>query len=177
MSPHKFRQFLASQKKEQDEKEVINWIEVKERWQMAADEFVAEIKRLLDEFASDIEIKQSEIEITEEELGCYKVPKLEVILPNAKQNIEFIPIGTNLIAAHGRFDMEGVAGKIKWVLVPENADKPMVSVRIQSKETHSDTTEMASKLVWKLATPPPHIRYLPLNQETLLEAIMEVSNG
>lgn len=177
MSPHKFRQFLASQKEAQDEKEVINWTEVKESWQAAANEFVAEIKILLDEFASDIEIKQSEIEITEEELGCYKVPKLEVILPNAKQNIEFTPIGTNLIAAHGRFDMEGVAGKIKWVLVPENADKPMISVRIKSKEIHSDTTETASKLVWKLATPPPHIRYLPLNQETLLEAIMEVSNG
>ena len=175
MSPDKFRDFLADQKHQHSEEETIDWEAKKLAWQNAADTFITQVKSFLAEFSQDIQCERKMVQLSEQYLGEYAIPKLIIRLP--KEMIELEPVGANLIAAHGRYDMKGLAGTVKWVLVPESAEKPTVSVRISGEPELPETKPSPSDLVWKIATPPPNIRYIPLTQETLLEAIMEVSHG
>lgn len=175
MSPDKFRDFLADQKQQHSQEETVDWEAIKVDWQDAADKFISQIESFLAEFSEDIQCERKVVQLSEQYLGEYDIPKLIILLP--KEMIELEPIGTNLIAAHGRYDMKGLAGTVKWVLVPENAEKPTISVRIAGEPELPETKPSPSELVWKIATPPPNIRYIPLTQETLLEAIMEVSHG
>ena len=175
MSPDKFRDFLEGQKQQHSQEETVDWEATKVAWQSAAATFITQVESFLAEFSQDIQCERKMVQLSEQYLGEYDIPQLTIRLP--KEVIELKPIGTNLIAAHGRYDMKGLAGTVKWVLVPENAEKPTVSVRISGEPELPEAKPSPSDLVWKIATPPPNIRYIPLTQETLLEAIMEVSHG
>lgn len=175
MTSKDFREFLAKQSQAKHQEKQVDWDEIRNQWLCAANEFVAQVQHYLNGFP-EIETKVREIDLTEDKLGTYKAPKLLIYLP--KEMIELEPAGTLLIGAHGRFDMKGLAGTVKWVLVPENAEKPTIKMTINGEDQGSSVTEQASeKLVWKLATPAPNIRYLPFEKEILLEAIMEISHG
>lgn len=175
MSPDKFRDFLADQKQQHSQVETIDWEAKKVAWQTAAEAFITQVESFLAEFNEDIQCERKVVQLIEEHLGEYGIPKLVIRLP--KEMIELEPVGANLIAAHGRYDMKGLAGTVKWVLVPESAEKPTISVRIASEPELPETKPSPSELVWKIATPAPNIRYIPLTREALLEAIMEVSHG
>lgn len=175
MSPDKFRDFLADQKQQHSQEETVDWEAIKVDWQDAADKFISQIESFLAEFSQDIQCQRKVVQLSEQYLGEYDIPKLIILLP--KEMIELEPIGTNLIAAHGRYDMKGLAGTVKWVLVPKSAEKPTISVRIAGEPELPEAKPSPSELVWKIATPAPNIRYIPLTRETLLEAIMEVSHG
>lgn len=175
MTSKDFQEFLAKQSQNKQQDEQIDWDETRNKWIASAREFVAQVQLYLNEFP-EIETEVREIDLTEDKLGTYKAPKLLIRLP--KELIELEPIGTVLIGAHGRFDMKGLAGTVKWVLVPENAEKPTIKMTINGEDESSSAAEQVSeKLAWKLATPAPNIRYLPFEKEILLEAIMEVSHG
>lgn len=175
MTTKDFQDFLTKQAQVKSAEDKIDWEARKNDWIKYATEFVTDVKNHLAEF-EEIETKISEVDLTEEKLGTYKAPKLLIYLP--KEMIELEPIGTLLIGASGRFDMKGLAGTVKWVLVPENTEKPTIKMTINGEDQGSSVAEQVSeKLAWKLATPAPNIRYLPFNKEILLEAIMEVSHG
>lgn len=177
MSPDNFREYLKHQKQQKNQAEAINWEEKKLRWQEAAKGFVDQVKEFLAEFSEDIRFEDKKIQLNEDNIGSYEAAALSVILPS--QRVELIPAGMHVIGADGRFDMEGIAGKVKWVLVPKTLEKPQISVQIKSSDEpmQSSPAEINDNMVWKLATPPPNIRFIPLSKETLLEAIMEVTNG
>ena len=100
---------------------------------------------------------------------------------------EFIPVGTILIGALGRIDMEGPNGIVKYVLVPEISNAPKIETAILStvedrkkwKEKQQKEAEeiMKANKVWKIATPPPNIKYLDLNEDIFFDKLMEVIDG
>lgn len=173
MTSEDFKAFLNKQTQVKKQEDTIDWEAKKTQWIKHANEFVNDVRKYLSEF-SEITTSTVSINITEDKLGSYQAPKLIIHLP--KEIIELIPIGTLLIGAHGRFDMKGLAGTVKWVLVPVEAEKPTVKLTINDKDQPADTEE-SDKLVWKVATPAPNIRYLSFTKDILLEAIMEVSHG
>ena len=127
----------------------------------------------------DIEIKYEEIALFEEKLGGYKTKKM--ILDVGGEKVELRPIGTILIAAKGRIDIEGPRGKVKIVLVPQDADGPMISGRIvipeaELKKELDDIRKSAKPIqwTWKIATPPPNIKYINLNKDTFSDRLLEV---
>ena len=175
MTTKDFQDFLTKQAQVKSTEDKVDWMARKFEWINYAADFINSVKELLDEFP-EIETTIIEVELEEEKLGVYKAPKLLIQLP--KELIELQPVGTLLIGAHGRFDMKGLAGTVKWVLVPENTEKPTIKMTINGEDQGSSVAEQVSeKLAWKLATPAPNIRYLPFNKEIPLEAIMEVSHG
>jgi hypothetical protein len=103
------------------------------------------------------------------------------MLVNIKgQEVELDPIGTNLIGARGRADMHGRRGTVRFVLVGKTSSRPNVRVSLADASKGS-RTEIASKdseieWSWKIATPPPRIEYLELNQESFLDSLLEVIN-
>lgn len=174
MTTKDFQDFLTKQAQVKSAEDKIDWEARKNDWIKYATEFVTDVKNHLAEF-EEIETKISEVDLTEEKLGTYKAPKLLIYLP--KEMIELEPIGTLLIGASGRFDMKGLAGTIKWVLVPEEAEKPTVKLMTNDSSDLHVADGKNSNLAWKVATPAPNIKYLPFTKEILLEAIMEVSYG
>ena len=176
METNEFQKFLENQKIQKLSATQPDWSLTKQIWIEQANNFVEQVKGFLTEFSPDITCSIQEVDLSEDHLGNYSIPKLIVSLPN--EQVEFIPIGALLIGAHGRYDLVGPGGRIKWVLVPENAEKPEIKIQINTENVHNEENDQSSeKLVWKLATPPPSIRYHPISKGVLLEAIMEVSNG
>ncbi len=145
MSPDKFRDFLADQKQQHSQVETIDWAAKKVAWQTAAEAFITQVESFLAEFSEDIQCERKVVQLIEEHLGEYGIPKLVIRLP--KEMIELEPVGANLIAAHGRYDMKGLAGTVKCVLVPKSAEKPTISVRIAGEPELPEARPSPSELV------------------------------
>ena len=178
----KFEKFI---KQSDTQNEQINWEEKKQFFIEQVDEFYNIIDKYLEPFKDKIEIKDGEITIYEENLGSYKIKKRSV---NIKNNIvEFIPVGTILVGAWGRIDVKGPNGSVKFVLVPENRSAPKVEISILSTDEDKKMWEERQKneaeiikntrKVWKIATQPPNIKYLDLDEDIFFDELMEIING
>lgn len=174
MTTSKFQEFLSKQNQEKKIQEQTDWQKIKSEWQDRATEFVQQAQDFLAEF-EDVKTEVSQVQVIEDNLGEYRVPKLSIHLP--KELVELVPIGTLLIGVYGRFDLKGLVGTAKWVLVREETDRPTIKVSVGNDESGTEESTGSKKLAWKLATPPPNIRYLPFEKDIFLEAIMEVSRG
>jgi hypothetical protein len=87
-----------------------------------------------------------------------------------------------LIGSKGRVDVEGPSGKAALALVDKNAVglRPVIRISIvEPKEKRQPEVESSRKIVWvwKIATPPPAVKYIELSAESFYELIMEVSNA
>lgn len=85
-----------------------------------------------------------------------------------------------MIGAKGRIDMdmESGTGEVRFVLVDERSDGPLAprqgSASQRSKSKKIDESKIS--WTWKIATPPPSIRHIPLNEESFFDALMELIN-
>jgi hypothetical protein len=91
------------------------------------------------------------------------------------------PIGTLVIGARGRVDMIGPAGTAKFILTGKHANGTRISFGITGENKVAMQARIepaaADELVWKLATPPPKVRFIELKPETFFSALTEVVNG
>ncbi|WP_044749401.1 hypothetical protein [Bacillus alveayuensis] len=116
-----------------------------------------------------------EVKKYEEYLGEYATNKLYINFPNQKVVIE--PIGKNIIGAMGRIDMIGKNGNIKFLLVDKEAESPKVTVHFNdglSKGLEKIRETKNPEYVWKIATPPPNIKFIDLNEDSFSDALLEV---
>ena len=92
--------------------------------------------------------------------------------------IVFDPVGTNLIGAKGRVDMQSAKGTVKFVLVPEDAENIGWRTRtFEGPDPIPEPVEPVENWTWKIATPPPRVRLLELCKDSFQDAVMEVVNG
>lgn len=135
----------------------IDYIKRKNDWIAAVDDFYKKVRKWLD--GIDIKYKDIPIEIIEEGLGSYNINKL--ILSIANEIVTLEPVGAVLIGSIGRIDMKGKNGTVKFVLV----DKEAIEARIFPFSDKKDNTikKKKSKYEWKIATKPPYIKYLNLD--------------
>jgi len=182
MGKNKFEEFLN---KEDSEVAEINWDKKKEFFIGKVNEFYEQMDAFLAPYQDKVTVKKENYTINEDYIGSYQVEKRILHIKN--NDIIFTPIGTNLIGAWGRIDMEGTNGIVKFVLVPKNNNVPKIETAILSTEEDkkkwkekqdeiSKKNNEANK-IWKIATPPPNIKYINLDEETFFDALMEVING
>lgn len=147
----------------------IDWTQRRDAWVKHLDEFYRLAEGFLRKYIEQgkVHLTWATKQLNEEYTGSYDVASLEVQI--GVVNILFDPIGTNLIGAKGRVDMHGPHGTVKFVLVSKTASSP----RIPKDEPEPAVEEWA----WKILTPPPNIRYIELEDEPFLSAIMEVANA
>lgn len=182
MGKEKFEEFI-NQSETQEEK--IDWEKRKQWFIEKVNEFYKVIDSYLEPYKDKIKINAIETVIYEDELGSYKVKKR--ILNVKGHKVEFTPIGTIIIGAWGRIDMEGSNGKVKFVLVPEYSEAPKIESKIllndkdikkwEEKQKKEAEKIKKAKKVWKIATPPPNIRYFDLDEDIFFDKLMEVING
>ena len=115
--------------------------------------------------------------INEELIGEYKTSSMKIRFKGNEVILD--PIGTNLIGAKGRIDMKGSAGIVKFVLVNKQSSAPMIKVTIQitGEPVEEEIENQKIEWDWKIATPPPRIKYIELDEESFFDSLMEVING
>ena len=77
-------------------------------------------------------------------------------------------------------DLIGANGKVKFVLVDKTSSRPRIKVTVWvSGDKPPEEAEEKKEIEWgwKIATPPPRIQYIDLEQDTFLDALMEVVGG
>ena len=177
MGKKEFDDFIKKQKIASESEKEIDWEANKEEWLKRLDDFYLIIEEYLKEYVAEDKVKYSysNIEITETYIGSYIAKTLNIDL--GKHKVELKPIGTTLIGAKGRVDLIGANGKVKFVLVNKDLSAPRIKFEIYIQGEEPAKKEEEPEILewdWKIATPPPRISYINLEQETFLDALMEV---
>lgn len=180
MSKIDFDEFINNQIETKSDENPIDWDTKLKEWLESLSQFYKKVENFLEEYVTDGKVKfQYENKtIFEEYIGEYSVRVLNIELAGRKLKLE--PIGTNIIGAKGRIDLIGANGTVKFVLVNKNSSAPetKINIWIEGEEpTEKDDEPEVIEWDWKISTPPPRIRYINLEQETFLDALMEVMGG
>ena len=146
----------------------------KNEWLEFLDQFYENVRIWLKDY-EDREIvayNSVPVDIYEENIGQYKADKLILAITN--EQVVFEPVGTILIGdAKGRIDMKGKNGTVKFILVDKDADGATAKISVN---TESEEESTPHKWQWKIATPPPSVRYLELNRDSFSDAILDIIN-
>lgn len=156
-----------------------DWIQERDNWIERLEEFYKLAESFLSKYVDEgkIHISRSPKHINEEYIGSYEVPSLDVRIGTVE--VRFDPIGTYLIGAKGRVDMQGPHGSVRFVLVPNTASAPTIRVVEREATEHKvdSSNPVLTEWTWKISTSPPNISYVELEEESFLSAIMEVANA
>ncbi len=161
----------------QDEKDLSERKRIMlEEWHNNLNKLYDIVKDFLKEYiqTGKVKITEEDIGITEELLGTYTAMKMVIQLGNLGKYVELTPIGRCVIAAYGRVDMSGKNGTIRIVLVDSELDSPRISVTV-AIDTPQKKSDIEPNLAWRFVTAPPNIKYIPIERETFLEQLMQLS--
>jgi hypothetical protein len=175
MGREELAKFIEEKSKQEKEAPQIDWKEKEEKWLNYIEEFYNNVKGWLKDFEKKgIKYRFENITITEEKLGSYKVDKM--ILNIANEEVTFTPIGTILIAAYGRIDMKGKNGTVKFVLVDKESTGVQIKIYVgdEREEKKKETKSRKVNLEWKIATPPPSIKFISLDADTFSDYLLAV---
>lgn len=184
MSKQTFDEFINKKAKEKYDSEPADWDARRDEWLDSLDKFYQKIEDFLAEYVKEkkLAIHYTEETIFEEYIGRYSAKALNIELGHHKLRLE--PVGTIIIGARGRVDLIGANGTVKFVLVNKQLSGPKIKadIRIKGEEPPEEPPEKSgtsdvAEWDWKIATPPPHITYVNLEQDTFLDALMEVIGG
>ena len=157
----------------------IDWFQRRDDWKKYLDEFYQLAEGFLRKYIDQgkVHITWSTKQLDEEHIGSYDVKSLEVQIGTIK--IQFEPIGTIIFGAKGRVDMHGPRGTVKFVLVPKTDSSPTIRVIIQeeSSKVKDEPEPVVEEWTWKILTRSPNIKYIELEEESFLSAIMEIANA
>lgn len=125
-----------------------NWIgEVKDLYQFLTDQL---LKELIEEKV--IEVSQSCTQVSEEYVGTYEIPELNLKVGN--NHVVFSPVAVNVIGAAGRVDIRG--------------DRDTVTLILDRKSTSPDER-------WKIVLARvPRVATAPLDSHSLKAALERV---
>ena len=168
----RFKQFVQDQKRQADaDTTALTPEQDKQRWLDHLRNLGELVQEWLAEYANagDIVVETEDILVNEEQVGYYRAPLLKIRV--GSQLIKLKPIGTFLIGAYGRVDMEGPRGICRLVLVPADASAP------KSVFTAALAPDHPGDLAWKIATPPPTTQYIGLEKGPFLDEMMRVVEG
>jgi hypothetical protein len=170
MSKKDFDAFIKQHKSTEEDN--TNWEERKNDWLHHINDFYSLVQTWFYEYKKQgqVTLEFFPYRLNEEYIGSYESKKLHLKIAN--QVVVFIPIGTRLFGSKGRIDMESSAGKVRFILADKNSTVPSTKVQIYDGKQTKDID-----WAWKIATPPPTIQLIDLNEESFFDALMEVING
>lgn len=180
MSNHAFNQFVE-RATSSGRSVQIDWDTKKQQWLAALNRLYAKLQGFLQPYidSNQLKLQFHTVEIDEELIGTYQAKAATLTI--GTNRIELLPIGTNLIAAKGRVDMNGPLGTVKLVLVPAEASGPVILTTIGAGNepapplpSHAPAEDIEWE--WRIATRAPRIRYLPLTQDAFFDAVMSITN-
>jgi hypothetical protein len=181
MGKREFDEYLKKRRADTEVVMQIGWSQKRDTWLQYLSDFYKQVEGFLSEYreSGDVAFNYGEKDISEEFIGQYLAKSLHIRIKD--RNVILDPVGTNLIGAKGRVDMIGDAGTVKFVLADKRLGDPSVSVAIKTQAEQREVEEEKEadgvEWAWKIATPPPRIKYIEVNAESFLDALMEVINA
>ncbi len=173
-----FDEFVQRQQLESGEAEA-DWKAERDSWLNYLEGLYRQIQSFLSAYTSDkVKVSYLDIILNEENLGSYTARRM--LIKIGRQEITMTPVGTLIIGAKGRVDVEGPAGRFRLVLVDRDAQGPRIKVAVTVGKTDPPKAEISPKEIewaWKIATNPPTIRYVELTQEAFFDALLEIVNA
>lgn len=121
------------------------------------------------------------ITVIEEDLGAYTAKKMEIRI--GRQHIYLEPVGTLLIGCKGRVDLVGSMGRVPIFLVGKGVIGASDLIRVTVTHLDGEQVAGASALqdpkswAWKTVSHTVPRRFVELDRDTFLKAVMEVANG
>ena len=178
-----FGAFVSRQQKHAAAERSVDWQKEKKDWLRNLGELHALINQFLAEYVAKkaIEIEQSKVTLSEENIGSYEAPFLLIRI--GAQKISVMPIGTLLIGSKGRVDVSGPRGKARLALVDKDMGdfRDRVRIRIVT-EGSNQKTEPASppkpiEWAWKILEAPPKTSFKELTKESFLQMLLDLSDA
>lgn len=164
-----FKQFVREQKKQADAAATTPEQD-KQRWLESLRELEKLVRGWLAGYIDDgVDVQTEDVLLNEEAIGTYTASQIKIRV--GSHTVKLKPIGTFLIGAYGRVDMEGPRGISRLTLVPANASGPKALFNAEPPP------EQSVQLAWKIATPPPTIKFIDLTKDTFLDEMMRVVQG
>lgn len=169
---------LLRRKKQTQDQLKISWTQKRDYFIQAVDVFFEQIEDFLKPLQQEALLSTSyaDYQIDEEYTGQYTSRQMVISFPD--QKVIVTPIGANIVGAYGRIDMKGRAGEVKFLWVSKDAERVGVRTLEGSlKDPSNPQSPVAVKdRVWKIATPPPTIRFIELNEDTFSDHLLGVIN-
>lgn len=181
MTKEEFEKFLEQKARATRQTTPIDWEARKHLWLQNLAGFYSTIEDYLAPYreAGKLKVERYSVSLTEEYLGTYPAQAVSVFIGSDK--VTLVPVGTLIIGARGRVDMAGSAGKVKFLLTAKHSTGIRMSIRDGENQPAENAPAsphaVPEEFVWKIATPPPKIRFITLAPETFFSALMEVVNG
>ena len=178
MSEKTFQHFLKANAGVKENEPKVDWNRTREEWLIALGELFEQVKGFLSKY-EEVKIDEEPIQLAESQLGTYQVSRLVLKVRGLKATLT--PVGTIIVGGKGRVDLAGMKGTMRFVLVNEHAVSPAfgfslkIGDKVIEEGVHHGVPE--GGFVWKIATPPPKIRYGPLNADTFFDALLTVIGG
>ena len=181
MTKTEFEKVLDQKALASKETESINWAAQKRDWIDNLEKFYKKVEGYLAQFqeSGKIKLEKDSVSLNEEHIGNYEADSM--IISIGSDRVTLTPIGTLLFGAKGRVDMTGPAGTVKFILTGKNTNGIRISVSTAGEDRamrkNRPEPARAEELAWKIATPPPNVRFIELRPETFFSALTEVVNG
>ena len=105
--PDQLVEFLRSKKLEHAADQNIDWQRKRDVWVQSVNSLYNQVGRILADSinSGDVTVDQVEMQIAEDFVGTYSIPKLELNVRG--ERVEFRPMGVTVIGASGRVDIRG----------------------------------------------------------------------
>ena len=161
----------------------VDWQKEKKDWLRNLGELHALINQFLAEYVAKkaIEIEQSKVTLSEENIGSYEAPFLLIRI--GAQKISVMPIGTLLIGSKGRVDVSGPRGKARLALVDKDISDFRDGIRIRvvtegsNQQSEPEAPPKSIEWAWKIVGAPPKTSFKELTKESFLQMLLDVSNA
>lgn len=184
MSKSDFDEFVKRQQAEQQEAAAFNPKEQLDQWLGYLDALYGAItsylKTYIDSSAAQIEYRDKTL--NEDFAGSYVAR--EMILKIGRATVTFTPVGTMLVGSKGRVDVQGPSGTARLVLVDKLATTARSLIRVTIRSANhppppppSPEAVTQTEWTWKIATPPPEMKFIELTQEAFFNMILSVANA
>ena len=105
--------------KKNEEKQVAHFVE-------SVSSFFSEVESWI--LSSPLKVGIEEIQITEENAGSYKINKHKIQDESDKKVADLVPIGTFIIGANGRIDLNGTIDRV--VIVHLEINSPAMTTKV-----------------------------------------------
>lgn len=144
--------------KEQNQQDV-DWEKEKKLWIESVNTLYKNIELWLKDYKDKklLDFYYSEIDLDETDIGKYTIHQMHIKLPD--EEIKLTPLGTMLIGAFGRIDIENKYKNVRLILVPEESKTIKVKTtilkngndpKIENNETYKTQEEKWANLKWKI---------------------------
>jgi len=169
----KFKQFIMEQaaQADGDAERLMSIEEEKDLWLAQLQRLISFIEKSLVDYVTlgGIATTITFAKVTEEQIGTYDAPQLEISVGHS--SVKLKPIGTFLVGAWGRVDMEGPRGICRFALVPKSA-KTLAFAFNSNPPLH-----LPGDLAWKIMPTPPAVEYVELTEELFFDLFMKIVRG